>query len=118
MSADEPPRGVSPELVVVLACIAIAGLLAMPPLFGVRVAIGFVAISFVVGTVAGVGYHVVLHRELAPLPRGWWWTPTSLHERLDPPARRRVIPWFVVGAAGFVGSLLGCAAFLSAVLRL
>jgi hypothetical protein len=29
-----------------------------------------------------------------------------------------VMPWFVVGAAGFVGSLLGCAAFVSALVRL
>lgn len=120
MSPDEPTplRGLSPELVLVIGCLGVAVLLAMPPLLGVRVAIAVIAGSFVIGTIAGLGYHVVLHRTLAPLPRGWWWAPTSLHTRLDARARRRVIPWFVVGAAGFVGSLLGCAAFLSAVLRL
>jgi hypothetical protein len=111
-------RLLSPELVVVAALVAVALLLAMPPLVGIRIAVVLVVASFGIGTIAGIGYHVVLHRTLAPLPPRWWWSPTSLHARLDPGQRRRVIPWFVVGAAGFVGSLLGCAAFLSAVLRL
>lgn len=102
----------------VLGCIGVAVLLGLPPMLGIRVAVLFVVVSFVVGVVAGLGYHVMLHRALAPLPRGWWWNPTRLHERLADDARPRIIPWFVVGAAGFVGSLLGCAAFLSALLRL
>lgn len=113
-----PARVWSPELLLVVGCVAVAVLLGMPPMLGIRVAVAFVVLSFLVGVVAGLGYHVMLHRTLAPLPRGWWWNPTRLHERLDDEGRRRVMPWFVVGAAGFVGSLLGCAAFLSSVLRL
>lgn len=108
----------APELIVVVGCVAALVLLSLPPLVGVPFGIGVVVVSFVVGTAAGIGYHVVLHRVLAPLPPRWWWNPTALHARLDTAQRRRVIPWFVVGASGFVGSLLGCAAFLSAVLRL
>lgn len=113
-----PARALSPELLVVGGCLGVVALFALPPVLGIQVAVGCVAICFVVGAVAGLGYHVVLHRALAPLPRGWWWSPTRLHERLDSDQRRRVMPWFVVGAAGFVGSLLGCAAFLSALVRL
>jgi hypothetical protein len=111
----------SPEVAVVLGCVALLAVLSLPPLSGVQISIAIVGISLVVGTIAGVGYHLALHRELhatGELPRGWLWRPTDLHERLGDGARRRVLPWFVVGAAGFVGSLLGCAAFLSAVLRL
>jgi hypothetical protein len=120
MSSDEPApaRALSPELLVVGGCLGVAVLLGLPPLLGIRVAVGFVVVSFLVGAIAGLGYHVVLHRTLSPLPPGWWWSPTRLHGRLGPAERRRVMPWFVVGAAGFVGSLLGCAAFLSALLRL
>jgi hypothetical protein len=113
-----PARALSPELLVVGGCLGVAVLLGLPPLLGIRVAVAFVVLSFLVGVIAGLGYHVVLHRELAPLPRGWWWSPTRLHARLGPAQRRRVMPWFVVGAAGFVGSLLGCAAFVSALVRL
>lgn len=113
-----PARGLSPELLVVGACLGVVALLALPPLIGIQFAVACVVVCFVVGAIAGLGYHVVLHRTLAPLPRGWWWSPTRLHGRLSPDQRRRVMPWFVVGAAGFVGSLLGCAAFLSALLRL
>ena len=113
-----PSRPWSPELFVVGGCVGVAVLLGLPPLLGIRVAVAFVIASFAIGLMAGLGYHVMLHRTLSPLPRGWWWNPTRLHERLADEARARVMPWFVVGAAGFVGSLLGCAAFLSAMLRL
>jgi len=111
-------RLLAPEIVVVLLCVGALVVLSLPPLVGLPFGIAVVVSSFVIGTIAGIGYHVVLHRALAPLPPRWWWNPTTLHARLDAAQRRRVIPWFVVGASGFVGSLLGCAAFLSAVLRL
>ena len=96
-----PSRTWSPEVLVVAGCVAVAVLLALPPMLGIRVAVAFVLVSFVIGVVAGLGYHVMLHRTLAPLPRGWWWNPTRLHERLAEEARPRVLSWFVVGAAGF-----------------
>jgi hypothetical protein len=66
-------------------------------------------------------YHVLLFRALAPLGvlrRGWWWNPTSLHRHLPPAQRRGVMPWFHVGAAGFLASLAGCAVILAAVVAM
>jgi disulfide bond formation protein DsbB len=76
--------------------------------------------SLFVGGIAGLVYHVVLHRSLAPsgaLRRGWIWHPTDYHQQLDDTQRVRVLPWFVVGAAGFVGSIFGCLVVVTAVVR-
>ncbi|MDD5306856.1 MAG: hypothetical protein PHU25_05995 [Deltaproteobacteria bacterium] len=64
----------------------------------------------VIGIPAGVVYHVKLRRAARAkggLPRGWIWRPMSLHDRLDAPDRRRILPWFYVGAAGFALIVLG-----------
>ncbi len=109
----------SPELLIVMACIVTVVLVSLPARFGLQLAAALIAGSFVIGLFAGVGYHIALYRALAPRPpRLWWWSPTHMHERLSDAQRRRVIPWFVVGASGFCGSMLGAAAFLSAALRL
>ena len=79
------------------------------------------ALGLIVGVAAGLVYHVVLFRVLAPLGvlrRGWWWRPTSMHVHLSPPLRQRVMPWFHAGAAGFFVALAGCALVLAAVLTM
>ena len=82
---------------------------------------GVLALGLVAGVGAGVVYHLALYRELSPrgtLGSGWWWRPTSFHPQLTLPMRRRVMPWFSVGAAGFFVALAGCAIVLAAILAL
>ncbi|MBI5439651.1 MAG: hypothetical protein HY900_00395 [Deltaproteobacteria bacterium] len=67
------------------------------------------------GGAAGIAYHAALHRALTPLgalPRGWWWRPTSLHDRIPPGSRPRVMLRFHAGVAGFLVTLAGCALLL------
>lgn len=82
---------------------------------------GVTALGLLLGCGAGVVYHAALFRALAPrgaLQAGWWWRPTSLHAQLAPGERRRVLPWFYAGAAGFFVTLAGCALVLAAILTM
>lgn len=82
---------------------------------------GIVALGLLVGVGAGFVYHAALFRVLSPsgtLPPGWWWRPTSLHAQLTSAQRRRVLPWFYAGAAGFLVTLAGCAVVLVAILTM
>jgi hypothetical protein len=109
---------IAPEVLIVIGCVATLALWSLPPLIGLWVG-GTLALGALVGgALAGVVYHVQLHRALAPMRTGWWWNPTREHGRLDDPQRRRVMPWFFAGAAGFAGAIAGSVAFLSAALRL
>lgn len=66
--------------------------------------------GLVFGVPAGLWYHVLLHRALAPrgeLPRGWIWHPLRLHDRLRPPERPRVLAYCYAGAAGFISICMG-----------
>jgi hypothetical protein len=64
------------------------------------------------GVATGLWYHIALARALAPMkaltPR-WWLRPVPLHARLDEAGRRRVLPWFYAGAAGFFVTVAGMA---------
>ena len=82
---------------------------------------GVTALGLLLGGIAGLAYHVALFRALSPrglLQARWWWRPTSLHARLAPGERRRVLAWFYAGAAGFLVTLAGCAIILAAILTL
>jgi hypothetical protein len=82
---------------------------------------GVLALGLIVGVAAGVVYHAALYRALAPLGilrPGWWWRPTSLHVHLTPAQRRRIMPWFGIGAAGFFVVLTGCALVLAAIVAM
>jgi hypothetical protein len=71
--------------------------------------VGLVAGGLLFGVPAGVVYHVALARALAGrLPARWWLSPTGLHPHLDAEGRRRVMPWFALGALGTGLALLGC----------
>lgn len=77
--------------------------------------VGLIAAGFAIGLPAGLGYHVALGRALAAQKldaRRWWLRPTSFHEALEPAARRRITPWFRVGAAGFLLVAVGCGVLL------
>jgi hypothetical protein len=72
--------------------------------------LSLLAFGFLVGMPAGLGYHVVLRRELlrvGPLPRHWYFRPQTHHKLLDARAVRRLRPWFLVGASGFLLILVG-----------
>ena len=70
-----------------------------------------VVLGMLVGVPTGVLYHVALYRRLrprGPLPARWGLAPLKLHPRLEPCDRRSVMPWFWLGAAGFLATCLGC----------
>ena len=82
---------------------------------------GVLTVGLIVGVAAGVVYHLALFRALSALEilrPGWWWQPTSLHQHLSPALRRRVMPWFYAGAAGFFVALAGCAVVLVAIVAM
>jgi hypothetical protein len=64
------------------------------------------------GVATGLWYHIALARTLSAVsgltPR-WWLRPVPLHQRLDTAGRKRVLPWFYAGAAGFVVTVVGMA---------
>jgi len=96
-------------------------LLALPGI-GWQLAIGtaLVAIGLGGGGFAGIVYHHLLRRSLVRLgesTRGWLWTPVSRHAALDEHGRRKVLPWFRAGAAGFLLCLAGIAMLAVALLR-
>jgi hypothetical protein len=105
------------ELIVALAPLILLAGLALTAIFvPLQVLAGFalalMAVGFVLGMPAGLGYHVVLRRELlrvGPLPHRWYWSPQSHHHLLDASALGRLRPWFVVGAGGFLLIIIGFA---------
>ncbi|MCB9530705.1 MAG: hypothetical protein H6700_02985 [Myxococcales bacterium] len=95
---------------VAAALVGLGGLALVPwaPLLKVGGAIVAVGIGF--GVPAGVVYHVLLYRALAPrgaLPPRWLWNPLALHDRLRAGERRAVLAWCYSGGAGFVLIVLG-----------
>lgn len=68
-------------------------------------------LGFAVGLPPALVYHLrlraALQRRGRLVPR-WWLEPARLHRHLEGDDRRRVIPWFVAGAAGFVVVVVGC----------
>lgn len=68
-------------------------------------------------TLGGLGYHWTLWATLGrrgALPPRWVWRPTSLHASLRASERVRVLPWFVLGATGFVLVVAGGVLVLAA----
>lgn len=109
------------ESLIVVAALAVMLALALVPAAaliygGVAVALGGV----VIGALAGFVYHVLLHRHLAPrgeLRRRWWWNPVPYNSKLQPQERRTTMPWFYVGAAAWVMSMVGCVGSVTGMLR-
>jgi hypothetical protein len=59
---------------------------------------------------AGIVYHLALRRALTRMgasTRGWLRSPVSCHRLLDEQGRATVLPWFRLGAAGFLVCLAG-----------
>ena len=103
------------ELLIVLglmACLVAATLVAWTSLLGAGTLVTGAGLLF--GLPAALWYHIVLARGLSAVdalePR-WWLRPASLHARLDEAGRRRVLPWFYVGGAGFIVTVIGLGVF-------
>ena len=110
-------------VVTVLAAMVAAGLAVLTIPAGSLLSAGFVcaALGMLFGAPAGLRYHARLREALLrrpPLPRRWWLHPTQYHPDLEPSERKRVFPWFYLGAAGFMLTLLGALLAMLAVLRL
>jgi len=72
------------------------------------------------GGAAGIIYHLQLRDALLRLradTRGWLWSPVSHHRLLDERGRRKVLPWFRLGAAGFFVCVAGIGMLTVAILR-
>jgi hypothetical protein len=99
------------ELLMVLAlvaCLVAATIVGWTSLFMAGALATGVGLLFGVST--GLWYHIVLARALIAAQAHtarWWLRPESLHDRLDEASRRRVMPWFYAGAAGFVVTVVG-----------
>jgi hypothetical protein len=73
------------------------------------------------GVPAGFWYHVALYRALrthGPLPVRWWLRPVDLHVLLGDSERGPVLRWFVLGGAGFLVVVAGCATLVLGLLAL
>ena len=112
------------ELLLVLASLVVIGLtglltvVATPPRM-VELGLWALALGLLIGIPTGWWYHVVLYRALSArmaLPRRWWQRPVELHPLLQPDEFRRVRPWFVAGALGFVLCFTGCVAAIAGML--
>ena len=83
-------------------------------------AAGWLAIAggLALGIPTGFLYPVLLRRALlrrGPLPKRWWVNPTGLHRDFD--RGEAFYVWMVLGAIGFVISIVGCALVLVGALR-
>jgi len=109
------------EMLYVLLVLGVLGLLALPgPESQMVLGWIFVAVGLLGGGTAGLIYHHALRAALRRLgrdTRGWLWRPVSLHRHLDDEHRRRVLPWFRLGAFGFFVCMTGIALVVAATLR-
>ena len=109
------------EAAIALALLGCLLLLALPGI-ELQVVLGTVLtlVGLVGGGGAGIVYHLRLRAALVRLgadTRGWLLAPVSRHDLLDERAKRRVLPWFRIGAAGFLVCLVGIGTIVVAVLR-
>ncbi|MBN2575103.1 MAG: hypothetical protein JXP73_11120 [Deltaproteobacteria bacterium] len=96
-------------------------LLALPSIeLQVVTGVAVTLVGLVGGGGAGLIYHLALRSALLRLgarTEGWLWSPVSRHGELDEQARRKVLPWFRLGAAGFFACMAGIGMIVVAVLR-
>lgn len=111
------------ELLLVLAsvvgfCVIALITIVITPELMIELGLWVLAVGLLIGIPTGLWYHLVLYRQLAPrmaLPPRWWRAPVELHPLLTPVEFRRVRPWFLAGAAGF---LLCCVGGVAAIMGL
>lgn len=94
---------------VVLFCVGGFAVVATPESL-VWAGIGLAVLGFGYGIPTAIVYHWRLFRSLERcnrLPRRWWLSPTSHHDRLPPEDRRGVLVWGAIGGSGFVVIVIG-----------
>ncbi len=108
-------------LAITLFSLATGALLLLPWQTLVLTAGWLLAVGTALGLPTGVLYHVRLYQTLAPqrlLPDGWYWNPMQYNDLLqEGDERRRVMPWFWLGAAGFLLIAIGTVALGGAVVK-
>ena len=109
------------EALVVFALLVYLCLLAVPgPIWQVWLGAIVALAGLVGGGGAGIVYHLALRRSLIRLGsegRGWLWSPVSRHRLLDDRGLHEVLPWFRLGAAGFVVCIAGIGMVVAALLK-
>ena len=103
------------ELLLVLGGIVGVGViglvsLVITPELMVQLGLWALAAGLLIGLPTGFWYHVALYRQLSirmTLAPRWWLAPVGLHPLLSSGEYRRVRPWFVLGALGFLLCLVG-----------
>ena len=123
MSAGPPPElaAVWEAAFVAFAVAAMAAVALVPWAALVQAGALVAALGLALGVPGGLVYHLRLRAALLrrdALPRRWWVEPVRLHRHLSDAERRRVMPPFTLGAAGFVLTMLGCGLVLLGVLGL
>lgn len=109
------------SLLVAGALILMVAFAVLPPIVLLEAGAAVVGAGLVVAVVFGLAYHVRLYHGLVRAggaPPLWWVSPVRLHPRLSPADLRWIRPPFLLGAAGFVAALGGCAFVALGALRL
>lgn len=103
---------------VLIAVLALAGLVAMPAAWTLLGGLTLTGVSFAVGLGAGLLYHRHLFAACGGRPSGWWLDPTVHHRSLIEPARSTVLRWFRLGVGGFGGVMVGLVLLVTGFVKL
>lgn len=110
------------EVAIAVAIIAALLLGAMiPPMSLLWLGAALVGLGSVVGIPAGLVYHARLYQALRAESldtAGMWLRPYELHKKLSEERQDPVLLWFAIGALGFVLTVTGAGAVLTALVRL
>ena len=112
------------ELTLVLSAVVAVGLIGVvsslvTPGLIAGIGLGVLFLGLLLGLPTGFWYHVALYRFVSarmPVPRAWWLSPSNLHRHLTEAERRRIRPWYLIGGAGFVLSVVGGLAAIAGLL--
>ncbi len=95
----------------ILVLLTLGGAAVFLPIEGLMEIGGWmIALGFVFGIPTGLVYHVILRRaalRAGTLTAGWYWRPTSFHNKVSIEDQRSFRPWFYAAASGWVVIVLG-----------
>lgn len=105
--------------VAIIAALLLGALI--PPMSLLWLGAALVGVGALVGIPAGLVYHARLYEALRAESldtAGMWLRPYELHDKLSEERQEPVLLWFLVGAIGFVLTITGAGAVLTALVRL